>query len=66
MFEDEFGIPIEPWKDSACLGYVVFALDLLGYEPEKIAQVVIELEELFDLMTVEDANEAYIESGFYE
>jgi len=66
MFENEFGITGEPWMNSACLGYIVSALEMLDYEPEMIAQVVIELNDLFDWMTVEDANEAYIESGFYE
>ena len=66
MFENEFGITGEPWMNSACFGYVVSALEMLDYEPEMIAQVVIELNDLFDWMTVEDANEAYIESGFYE
>ena len=54
----------EPWKNSACLGYVVTALENLDYEPEKITEVVMELRELFDWLTVEDADEAYTDSDY--
>jgi len=54
----------EPWKDAACLGYVVTALENLDYEAEKITEVVAELTELFDWLTVEDAEEAYVVSDY--
>ena len=64
MFIDEYEMTVEPWKNSACLGYVITALDNLGYGPEKITEVVMELNELFDWLTVEDADEAYNDSEY--
>ena len=64
MFYDEFDMPVEPWQNSACLGYVISAMEYLEYEPEKIMEVTMELKELFDWMTVEDADEKYTDSQY--
>ena len=65
MYENDFNeVFTEPWMNTACLGYAVTALDNLGYEPEKITEVVMELKELFDWLTVEDADEAYKASDY--
>ena len=66
MLRNDCVIPAEPWMNSACIGYVVTALQMLDYEPEEINEVVMELTELFDWMTVEDADEAYKESDYCE
>lgn len=58
------GMYVEPWKNLACLGYVISALENIGYEPEKIAEVVMELKELFDWLSVEDAEEVYTDSDY--
>ena len=65
MFVDEYDLP-EQWKNSACLGYVISALENLDYEPEKITEVVAELNDLFDWLTVEDADGYYTDSDYYE
>ena len=57
---------VEPWSNHACLGFVISALENLEYEPEKISEVVMELGDLFDWFTVEDAEEYYNESGYSE
>ncbi len=54
----------EPWSNTACLGYVISALENLGYAPEKITEAVMELRELFDWMTAEDAAEAFSASSY--
>jgi len=54
----------EPWKNSVCFGYIISALENLGYKKEQITKVVMELEELFDWMTVEEAEEIYIDSRY--
>ena len=54
----------ESWNNSACLGFVITAMENLGYEPEKITEVVMELKELFDWFTIEDADEAYTDSNY--
>ena len=66
MRNNSFCTTGEPWMNTACLGYVITALEMLDYEPENIAQVVIELNALFDWITVEDADEVYNESGYHE
>ena len=54
----------ERWQNSACLGYVITALENLNYDEDKITEVVMELNELFDWLTVEDADEAYNGSNY--
>ena len=34
---------LDQWSNSACLGYVVAALENLGYVPDRISEVLIEL-----------------------
>jgi len=55
---------VEPWKNSACLGYVITAMENLDFEPEKITEVIMELKELFDWLSVDDAEEALNESTY--
>jgi len=66
FYDEENDMPIEPWSNTACLGYVVTALENLDYTPEKITEVIMELKELFDWLTVEDADEAYNDSDYSE
>jgi hypothetical protein len=54
----------EPWSNTACLGYVTSALENLEVEPEKITQAVMELRELFDWMTPEDAAGVFTASDY--
>ena len=64
MFEDEFGLPIEPWTNEACLGYSIAALEYLNYTQYEINSVLSELIELFDWMTADEAGEHYINSDY--
>lgn len=66
MFEDGFGMPLEPWSDEACIGYMIAALEYLKYTPLEIASAVSELKELFDWMAAGDAAEHYENSEHYE
>jgi len=52
------------WKNSTCLGYVIAALENLDYEPERITEVVSELIELFDWLSVREADELYADSMY--
>jgi len=54
----------ESWKNGACLGYVIAALENLDYEPQAIQQVVCEMKELFDWTSVDEADERYRESPY--
>ena len=53
---DDF-MTCEPWSNAACLGYTIMALENLDYRDEQIWQVVAEMKELFDWMSIEDAQE---------
>jgi len=53
---------LDQWKNSACLGYVISALENLGYKPERIIEVVFELNELFDWLSVDNAEKLYSDS----
>ena len=54
----------EPWSNAACLGYVIMALENLDYRDEKIWQVISEMKELFDWVSLEDAQEHYGEGPY--
>ena len=57
---------MDQWKNSACLGYAIAALENLGYEPDKISEAVSELTDLFDWLSVDQADELYRDSQYSE
>ena len=59
---DRNALFFEPWKNGACLGYVITALENLDYEPQKIQQVVCEMRELFDWISTDQADKHYCNS----
>jgi Holliday junction resolvasome RuvABC DNA-binding subunit len=50
---------IEPWTNAACLGYVISALENLGYKHDQIHLVTAEMRELFDWVSVDEAKDYY-------
>ena len=54
----------EPWANAACLGYVIAALENLDYGYDQIWQIVAEMKELFDWVSVEEAKDQYCESAY--
>ena len=55
---------LDQWSNTACLGYVITALENLGYKPVKIIEAVIELHELFDWLTPDNAEKLYRDSRY--
>ena len=53
---------MDQWKNSACLGYVISALENLNYSPERIIEVVFTLNELLDWLSVDNAERLYCDS----
>ena len=49
----------EPWTTAACLGYILSALENLDYDYYQIRAVIAEMKELFDWLSVEEAEEYY-------
>ena len=54
----------EGWKNEACLGYVIRALENLDYEPNKIQLLVSEMRELFDFVSIDEADAHYCKSPY--
>ena len=48
----------QPWSNDACRGYVIAAMERCGFKPSDIEQVMVELYEVFDYTTLQEA-EAY-------
>ena len=54
----------QPWSEGVCRGYVISAMERCGFKPTDIEQVMLELHEVFDYTTPEDAA-AYYERSPY-
>ncbi len=55
---------MEQWKNSACRGYVIWAMENLDFKPEDIKRVVDELHWVFDMKTIDEAEEHYQNSPY--
>ena len=49
----------QPWSEGACRGYVISAMERCGFKPADIEQVMLELHEVFDYTTPEEAAAYY-------
>lgn len=49
----------ESWSNTACLGYVLIACDILGYSVENKKQLLSTIEDAFKNYTVASANKKY-------
>ena len=54
----------QPWSEGACRGYVISAMERCGFKPADIQQVMMELHEIFNYTTLEEAR-AYYERSPY-
>ena len=54
----------QEWSNNACRGYVIWAMENCGFEPEDIQRVVTELYEVFDFKSLEEADEHYCDSPY--
>lgn len=56
---------MEPWSNGACLGYVIDALERLGYPEGEIQKIVNEIKYVgFDETTVRAADRHYCSSPY--
>lgn len=44
-----------PWRNDACLGYIVDAMERLNYDKHEIYTVLLSVKACFDDTTVEEA-----------
>lgn len=54
----------ERWSNNACRGYVIWAMENCGFKPEDIKRVVGELHWVFDMKSIEEADEHYCQSPY--
>ncbi|WP_070042997.1 hypothetical protein [Robinsoniella peoriensis] len=54
----------DTWSNSACRGYVIKAMENCGFKPQDIKQVVVELHDVFDFVSVEEAAAHYQHSRY--
>ena len=49
----------QPWSNDACRGYVIAAMERCGFKPADIERVMWELREVFDLLSLDEAQALY-------
>ena len=54
----------EPWRNAACSGYVNMAMENCGFSSDDIRRMMAELHELFDFVSLEEA-EAHYQKGLF-
>ncbi|KPU43192.1 hypothetical protein OXPF_32060 [Oxobacter pfennigii] len=55
----------ERWSNNACRGYaVIWAMENCGFKPDAIQRVVSELHYVFDMKSIEEADEHYQNSPY--
>lgn len=52
------------WSSSACRGYVIWSMENCDFSPEDIKRVVSELHYVFDMRSVEEAEQHYQNSPY--
>ncbi len=53
-----------PWSEGACRGYVISAMERCGFKPADISRVMAELHEVFDFISLEEAQALYERSPY--
>lgn len=54
----------QPWSNGACRGYVIMAMENCGFSSDGIRRIMAELHELFDFVSLEEAEAHYQKSLF--
>ena len=54
----------QDWSEGACRGYVILAMENCGFSSDDIRRMMAELHELFDFVSLEEAEAHYQKSLF--
>ena len=54
----------ERWSNDACRGYIIWAMENCDFSPEDIKRVVSELYYVFDMRSIEEAEQHYQNSPY--
>jgi len=52
------------WSNGACRGYIILAMENCDFSPEDIKRVVSELHYVFDMRSIEEAEQHYQNSPY--
>ena len=58
------GLEPDAWRNDACRGYIIIAMQDCGFSHKEIKRVLTQLYEVFDFNTLEQAKQKYL-SGDY-
>lgn len=54
----------QPWNEGACRGYVIAAMKRCGFKPADIDRMMRELHEVFDFLSLNEAQALYERSAY--
>ena len=54
----------QPWSEGACRGYVIAAMERCGFKPADFDRMMQELHEVFDSLTLDEAQRLYERSTY--
>lgn len=54
----------EQWSNGACRGYVIWAMENCDFSPNDIKRIVSELHYVFDIHSLEEAEQHYQNSPY--
>lgn len=54
----------QQWSNGACRGYVIWAMENCDFSPDDIKRVVSELHYVFDIHSLEEAEQHYQNSSY--
>ena len=54
-----FGLPDGPWRNDACMGYALMAMNRAEVDDETVRKVMLQMHYCFDDTSVEEAAEYY-------
>lgn len=54
----------EPWSNGACRGYIIMAMENCGFVDQDIHRIMAELYELFDFVSLDEAEAHYQKSPY--
>ena len=49
----------QPWSNNVCRGYAIYAMENCGFSSDDIRRMMAELHELFDFVSLEEAEAHY-------
>lgn len=54
----------QPWSNGSCRGYMIMAMENCGFAGDDIRRIMAELHDLFDFVSLEEAEAHYQKSPY--